>query len=336
METVEKPEPIARQEDDVPADVQVTRPSIWKLGGLKWHEMASRVWAEFWNGHLLVHAASLAFYFLFALFPFLIFLVNLMGFFVGRGSEMRAELLYYIGRVAPVSAYGVINHLLDEIATGSGGVKLLFGLIAAMWFGSLGVSGITESLNAMYGVRETRSWLRVRASAVGLTVAMLILSFTALLVLVYGRQAGEQISGMLGQASIFPLLWTIVQGPAAIAFMLLTFALVYYFAPDLYDQHWYWITPGSVAGVVIWLAASLLLSTYLRYADSYSVTYGSLGGIVILMLWFYITGASLLIGGKINAEIENAAARAGIAEAKLHGERAPDHHETEADDGGSV
>ena len=119
------------------------------------------------------------------------------------------------------------------------------------------------------------------------------------------------------------MLWALLRVPLAIVFVLLAFAIVYYFAPDLKDQKWYWITPGSLLGVTLWLAASTILSTYLRYADTYSVTYGSLGGVVVLMLWFYVTGASILLGGKVNSEIEHAAARAGVPGAKLHGEREP-------------
>jgi membrane protein len=302
-------------------------PSIWRLGGLKWRDLAWRVWDELVYGHILVHAAALAFYFLFALFPLLIFLVNLTGFFVGRGTEMRRSLLAYIRQLAPASAFTLISDLIDEIATGAGGGKLLLGLIAAMWFGSLGVAALSESLNAMYGVRETRSWLRVRAAAAGLTLVLLVVTLTALLMLAYGHQAGVNIAEALGFSRSFALLWAIMRVPLAIVFVLLAFAIVYYFTPDLKDQKWYWITPGSLFGVALWLAASTVLSTYLRYADTYSVTYGSLGGVIVMMLWFYVTGASILLGGKINSEIENAAAKAGVPGAKLHGERDPHEHE---------
>ena len=292
--------------------------------------LARRVWDELFFGHLLAYAAALAFYFLFALFPLLIFLVNLTGFFVGRGTEMRASLLAYIRRLAPTSAFSLINDLIDEIATGAGGGKLLLGLVAALWFGSLGVSALSESLNAMYGVRESRPWWRVRAAAAGLTVVLLVLTLVALLLVVYGRQAGADLAGGLGLGNLFELAWALGRVPLAVAFVLLAFAIIYYFAPDLKDQKWYWITPGSVIGVLLWLAASAVLSTYLRYADTYSVTYGSLGGVIVLMLWYYVTGASILLGGKINSEIEHAAALAGVPGAKVHGQREPDE---EGDDG---
>jgi membrane protein len=114
-----------------------------------------------------------------------------------------------------------------------------------------------------------------------------------------------------------------VQWPIVLAFVLLAFALIYYFAPDLKHQKWYWITPGSLAGVVLWLLVSFAFRVYLRYFDHYSVTYGSLGAVIVLLLWFYLTGAAILVGGKVNAEIEHTAARHGAPDAKLPGEKSP-------------
>ncbi|MDI1240939.1 MAG: YihY/virulence factor BrkB family protein [bacterium] len=199
--------------------------------------------------------------------------------------------------------------------------KLLLGGVAALWFGSLGVTALTESLNAMYGVRESRTWLQVRAAGVGLTIILLTVTLVALLLVVYSGTVGRSIAGSLGQEASFGAFWTIAQIPVAVVFVLIAFAIIYYYAPDVRQQRWYWITPGSLIGVALWLTASFVLSTYLRFADSYSVTYGSLAGVMVLMLWFYLTGSAILIGGKINAEIENAAARAGFPDAKLHGER---------------
>jgi membrane protein len=161
----------------------------------------------------------------------------------------------------------------------------------------------------------------VRLSAVGLTAALVVLIVSALLLMVYGGEIGEGIAGYFNQGTRFTILWTLAQVPLALVFVLAAFALIYYFAPDLYDQKWYWITPGSVAGVLLWLLVSSVLRFYLRHFDSYSLTYGSLGAVIILMLWFYLTGVAILLGGKINAEIENAAAQAGIPEAKQYGEK---------------
>ena len=312
----------APEGDDV---VEALQRSIWRLGGLNWRSLLHRVWVDIYAGHLLVHAAALAFYFLFAVFPLLIFLVNVLGLFVSAGQDLRASLIALIKRLAPSLAFSVIASTIDEIAFSADLAKLLLGGIAALWFGSLGVTALSESLNAMYGVRETRTWLQVRASGVGLTIVLLTVTLVALLLIVYAGTFGNLIAGSLGQEESFAAFWTVAQIPIAVLFVLFTFAIIYYFAPDLREQKWYWITPGSVVGVMLWLIASIVLSTYLRFADSYTITYGSLAGVIVLMLWFYITGSAILIGGKINAEIEHAAARLGFPDAKLHGER--DAHE---------
>ena len=302
--------------DEAPAVI-----SIWRLGGLNWRTLAQATWHELYAGDLLTHAAALSFYFLFALFPLLIFLVTLLGFFVDRGSALRTSLFAYLRRVVPASAFLLINTTLDEIATVADGARLWLGLAAALWFASLGIAALSDSLNAMYGVRESRQWWRVRASAIGLTAALAVLILAALSLIVYGGEIGSAVAGYFNQGALFASAWAIVQVPLAVIFVLFAFAMIYYFAPDLYDQKWYWITPGSLVGVALWLLVSAVLRVYLRYADSYSVTYGSLGGVIILMLWFYVTGIAILLGGKMNAEIENAAARAGVPEAKHHGEK---------------
>ena len=305
----------------IPIDESPAVTSIWRLGGLNWRTLAKRVWAELYAGGLLTHAAALSFYFLFALFPLLIFLVTLLGFFVDRGSDLRASLFGYLRRVVPSSAFVLINTTLDEINTNAGGARLSLGLLGALWFASLGIAALSESLNAMYGVRESRPWWRVRASAIGLTAVLVFLILGALVLIVYGGEIGGEIADSFDQGTLFTTVWTILQVPLAVVIVLLAFAMVYYFAPDLYDQKWYWITPGSIVGVALWLIVSAVLRVYLRYGDSYSVTYGSLGGVIILMLWFYVTGVAILLGGKMNAEIESAAARAGVPEAKHHGEK---------------
>ena len=297
--------------------------SIWGLGGLSRREIGRRVWHAIYAGDLLTRAAALSYYFLLALFPLLLFLMAMLGYFAEAGTELRRNLLSYLSRMVPRAASALIYTTVEEITKNSDGSKLSFGLLAALWFASYGMGAISETLNSAYGVRESRPWWRIRLSAVGLTIALAILIIAALTLVLYGGEIGEGVANRFGRGALFTLAWKILQWPIILAFVLLAFALIYYFAPDLYDQKWYWVTPGSVAGVALWLLVSFVFRLYLRYFDSYSVTYGSLGAVIILMLWFYLSGAAILIGGQINAEIENAAAEAGTPEAKLHGEKAP-------------
>jgi membrane protein len=117
--------------------------------------------------------------------------------------------------------------------------------------------------------------------------------------------------------------WKILQWPIAFAFLALVFSLTYYHCPDVDQRHWQWLTPGSIVGMLTWLIASAALRIYLHYYNSYTATYGSLGGVMILLLWFYVTGMMLLLGAEVNAEIENAAAKRGLPDAKQKGQKAP-------------
>lgn len=137
------------------------------------------------------------------------------------------------------------------------------------------------------------------------------------------REIADGLAASYGFGVVFVILWKILQWPVVLAFLLLGFALIYYWAPDLRDQNWRWVTPGSVAAVLLWLLVSFGFRLYRHFFDSYSKTYGSLGAVIVLMLWFYLTGAAILIGGEINSDIEDLAARKGAPQAKKKGEKQP-------------
>ena len=312
-------EPIIEQSTSSPAS---ERRSVWQLSILSWRVLGKRVWLEIYEGSMLTHAAALSFYFLLALFPLMLFLITILGFFAESGTELRSQLLVTLSKVVPYSASTLIYTTVDEIGQNANGSKLSFGILTALWIASSGMGAISEALNAMYGVKESRSWWKVRLASVGLTIALAVLIISALLLILYGGEFGEAITNYFNQTRDFETFWIIAQVPVVLVFVLITFAMIYYFAPNLYDQKWYWITPGSIIGILLWLFVSLLFRIYLRYFDSYSVTYGALGAVIVLMLWFYLTGVAILIGGKINAEIEGAAAEVGVAGAKHHGDKA--------------
>lgn len=297
--------------------------SIWKLGGLKWTALAKRVWAEMKGDDVFGDAAKLAYYFLLALFPLLIFLTSAIGLVIGSGTGMRHTLFNYLAKVMPASAFQLISDTMLEVSTASGAGKLSLGLLAALWAASNGMSAITQALNTAYGVEETRAWWKQRVIAVGLTAALSVLIIAALGIVLGGGRILDHFAATHGLGTGLTTTWKILQGPIAFSFMLLAFALIYYLAPDLRDQDWKWITPGSVIGVLLWLLASFAFKGYLHFFDSYSKTYGSLGAVIVLMLWLYVTGLAVLIGGEVNSEIENAAARQGAADAKRKGTKSP-------------
>ncbi|MCA1634648.1 MAG: YihY/virulence factor BrkB family protein [Acidobacteria bacterium] len=292
-------------------------------GDLSWKELAKRAWAEMQEDEVTGRAAQLSYYFLLALFPALLFLTSVLGYFAGEDGEMRANLFRYLSAVLPGEATEIISKTVTEVTENSGGGKLSFGILATVWAASNGMGAISESLNIAYDVRETRPWWKTRLVAVELTLALSLLIITALVLVLYGHDLAELVAGKFGLGQAFEWTWKIAQWPVVFGFVLLGFALIYYFAPDLEDPSWKWVTPGSVIGVVLWLLISFAFKAYLSYFNSYSATYGSLGAVIILMLWFYFTGLAILVGGEINSEIEHEMAKRGQPDAKEKGEKSP-------------
>lgn len=297
--------------------------SLWKLGGLKWKTLAKRVWADIGKDDILGRAAQLSYYFLLALFPLLLFLMSVIGLLVGEGTGLRHSLFNYLGKVLPGSALDLVSTTVFEVSNASGGGKISFGILAALWAASNGMGAISESLNVAYHVKETRPWLKQRLIAVGLTLALAVLILAALTIVLGGGRIADLLANTYALGGGFTLAWKILQWPIVLFFLFLGFALIYYWAPDLRDQDWRWITPGSVVAVFLWLLISFGFRLYLHFFNSYSKTYGSLGAVIILMLWFYFTGAAILIGGEVNSDIEAAAAREGAPAAKEKGEKSP-------------
>ena len=297
--------------------------SLWKLGGLGWKALGKRVWAEIEKDEVFGRAAQLAYYFLLALFPLLLFLTSVIGLVMGTDTGLRESLFNYLGKVLPSSASQLVSTTVFEVTSASGGGKIVFGILAALWAASNGMGAITQSLNIAYDVEETRPWWKQRLTAVALTVALAVLILSALLLVLYGGRIADYVAGNYGLGEMFTIGWKILQWPIVLAFVLTAFALIYYFAPDVRDQKWIWVTPGAVLGVGLWLLVSFSFRLYLHFFDSYSKTYGALGAVIVLMLWLYLTGAAILIGGEVNSEIEHAAAKAGAPGAKEEGEKAP-------------
>lgn len=298
--------------------------SLWKLGGLSWVELGKRVWGEIQEDNVFGRAAELSYYFLLALFPFLIFITSVIGMVLGSGTGTRHTLFDYLGRIMPPSAFQLLDNTMREVSNSSSGGKLSFGILAALWAASNGLSAITATLNTAYDLEESRPWWKQRLTAIVLTMALSILIILALVLVVAGGHIAEWLGSVYGFGPVFPIAWKIIQWPVVLACMILAFALIYYFAPDFREQSWQWLTPGAAIGVALWLLVSIAFRVYLNFFDSYSATYGSLGAVIILMLWLYFTGAAVLIGGEVNSEIENAAAKKGEPDAKEKGEKAPD------------
>lgn len=277
----------------------------WKLGGLSLRELSRRLWRESLSDELLGRAAQLSYYVLLALFPALIFLTALMGVF--SVENYMPQLMGYAKNVLPEDALSMVERFLTQVAQGAGTNILSFGVLAALWWSSSGVVAVMEGLNVVYNVKEdSRPFWKVRLVAVALTSALAGFVLLSLTLILYGPGIGEWIAGFVGLGPLFVFIWNVLQWPVVVALMLFVIGVLYYFCPDI-EQDWRWVSPGSAFAVLMWLIMSLGFKVYVDNFGDYNKVYGSIAGVIVLMLWFYWSGVVLLLGGEINAEIEHAA-----------------------------
>jgi membrane protein len=278
--------------------------SPWKLGGLSPVELGRRVYDEFWKDEVLDRAAALSYYFLFALFPMLLFLTALLGLL--PIPNLMDRLMEYVSRVLPGDSTSIVEKTLREITRGASGGFLSVGAVAALWASSSGMASLMAALNVAYDAEDRRPWWTRRLIAVVLTVVFSIFTLCGLLLLVFGGQIGTAVANYVGLGAIFTMTWNIARWVVAVVVVAGGISLIYYLAPAV-DQPWYWVTPGSAFALAGWLLASFGLQRYVAYFGNYNATYGSIGGVILLLLWFYLTDVILLSGAEINAEIEKAA-----------------------------
>jgi membrane protein len=280
--------------------------SIWKLGGLGLWQLTKKVAQGIIDDDLAGRASELAFNFLLALFPLLLFMLTLFGLFAVRSEELQNSLLSYFANFLPPAAFQLLRAITTEMAMNATRGKLTFGIVLTLWFASGGMSSLISTLNAVYRAHESRSWFRIRVMALGLTITISILLITSLFVVLVGGHFIDWIGAKLHLTSLVVLIGKCLQWAAALLFLTLSFSLIYYSGPNLEQRHWYWITPGSMTGGFLWLAASAGFRIYLHFFNSYTTTYGSLGAMMMLLVWMYVTGLAFLVGGEINAQIEQA------------------------------
>ena len=290
--------------------------SLWGLHGTAANVIAKRTWKALLADNLLGRAAELGFYFFFALFPTLFSASFILGLIARSASHIYESLLVYLSLVMPMEALGSVIQTFRQTTEASGSGKLTFGLIATIWSASVGISAIQETLNAVYKVQETRSYVGARLAAIGVTVILSMLASLCLASMlgadffaaVAHHRIHDRFLALCAAIAVRLLGWT-----AAIIFLSLSFAVIYYWAPAVKKRRWHWLTVGGGVGIAGWLLASLGLRIYLHFFNTYSVTYGSFGAVIILLTWFYITGLMILLGAEINSEIEAAAAEKRLA-----------------------
>src|ERR1051325_9476130 len=271
---------------------------------LTWPQILRRTFNEaFFEDNCFGMAAQLAYYFFFALFPALLMLIAIASYFPYH--TLVDDLFTILGGFIPAEALGIITDQLKKISSGQQGGFLTLGFLLTIWSTSSAMTAIIDTLNAAYDIPEGRPWWVVRLTALGLTIGGALFILVSFALVVAGPSVAEYLANYWYLGAAFEWSWKILQWPLVFALVSIAMAIVYYFAPDA-DQDWVWLTPGSLTATTLWLLASLGFKYYVVHLGSYTETYGAIGGVMVLMLWFYITGLVILIGAEINAEIEHA------------------------------
>lgn len=275
------------------------------LARVEWGPVIKAAAQEYRRDDVPSLAAAMAYHFLFALFPFVIFLAglaSLAGRLIGTDSLFDQIMAYLYGALPPSTA-DALRVPLEGILRGQHGGAISLGALLALWSASNGVSTIMSAFNRAYGVEETRGFLQRSALAVVLTLVFSLLLVVGFVLLLLGGQIGEFIANLVGLGNVFTAVWNVVRVIAALIGVAFALAILYWKGPNV-GQPFAFITPGSVATTLVWLAATVLFGLYVQYlgASSYSKTYGTAFGLVLFLLYLYLTSNVLIFGAELNAE----------------------------------
>lgn len=256
---------------------------------------------DFFDDDMATYASALAYQVLFSIFPFVIFLVALLGFL--QLSDFFDWLRLRAQIMLPQQAMLQVNKVIEELQQQKGGL-LSLGMIVALWTASAAVRATMNALNVAYDVSEGRPAWKLYPLSVLYTIGVAAMLILAVVLMMIGPQAMQWFAHQIGVEQIFVALWAWLRWPAALFLLTLAVAVIYYVAPDV-EQEFRFITPGATLAVIVWIAASLAFNYYVSNFGNYNATYGSIGAIIVLLLYFYISAAVLLFGAELNAVIEH-------------------------------
>ncbi len=282
-----------------------------------WWTILKRTGAEMLADGCFGMAAQLAYYFFLSLFPALLVIVALTSVFP-RG--LLDQILVWFGRFTPPDVLDIVTTEIQLISRSGHTGLLTFGILGALWSSSSAMNAVIDTLNRAYGIHESRPWWSIQIRAVVLTSiisAFVLISFT---LVVAGPELAEAFAARHGLGPAFAWTWKILQWPAVFLLISEGFGFVYYAAPDA-EQRWPWILPGAHIATGLWCVISLGFRFYVMHFGQYSRLYGAIGGVIVLLLWFYLSGLTLLFGAELNSELEHASPFGKAEGEKVPGER---------------
>lgn len=263
-----------------------------------WRGFIAQVWQQLFEDEVFGRAAQLAYYWLFSLFPLLIFLTALLAFL--PLPKNLDHWLTPLSTILPPEAYLLVRNTLAQITSTPRSGLLSFSILIAVWAASSGMEAIITSLNIALDAPMTRSWWKEKLLAILLTLGLAVFILSALTLIFFGETISISIARQYGLGATFTFFWTIAQWPLTILLVLLALELIYYFAPNI-QQRWELFTPGALFAIALWLLISFGFRFYVSRFGNYNATYGALGAVMVLMLWLYLTGLAILLGGEINS-----------------------------------
>jgi membrane protein len=272
------------------------RPSLWRLGGLTLRQLVARVWVAADTDEVVHRAAALSYFFLFSFFPLLLFVAALLSLLPVH--HVIRQLMDSAAEVMPAQAATAVRGTLRQVLVDHGHPGLVsLGALTALWAGSTGMATVMSMLNVVYRVRDERPWWKRRVIAVLLTMVFAAFIIAATLLIMLSASLGARLGTAAPLTTVVPIILVVV-----------AVELVYYIAPGG-RRRWHWLTPGSLVCTVLWLAASSGLRVYVAHFANYDATYGSIGGLILFLLWLYLTSIVLLVGAEVNAVITEAASQ---------------------------
>jgi membrane protein len=263
-----------------------------------------KVWNKLFEDEVFGRSAQLAYYWLFSLFPLLIFLTTLLAF-MPMSSRTLEEWIGALANVLPPEAFSIVRGTFLQITSQQRHGLLSFSILATIWGMSSGMESIIGALNRAFNVTASRPWWKDRLLAITLTLGLSVFILAALSLIFFGGAISAELAETFGLSRTFKTVWNYAQWPIVILLLLLGLELIYYFAPNIKrgkrGQQWEWFTPGTLFALVFWLLISFGFRFYVAKFGNYNATYGALGGVMMLMLWLYFTGIAILVGGEINS-----------------------------------
>jgi membrane protein len=303
------------------AEQEVNKVDVPMTRRLGLFDFLKQVFKEMGEDHMGAFAGNLTYSAIFAIFPFLVFVVSLLGLFHATGLVNTM-----IDRAATTMPHDAVTTLRSISAgvtkthqTGAFTIGAIIAMVGALWGVSGGFRAVMEAMNVMYEVKETRPFWQVYLMSIVLALVVAALMIGALVLVVAGPALGGAVAGYLGMGTVFQVVWSIVQWPVLLVFVLLAFAIIYYFAPNV-KQRFAFLSPGAISALVLWLAFSLVFSWYVNAFATYNKTYGTLAGVAIFLLYLYYSAFIVLLGAEINHIIQRHAPGSTDGTKRSHGD----------------